>query len=238
MYEEYRRLCRGSLSEAVAEGDEDSTLHCFVDSGNLAKVELLSLQPVVALFHDILSHQERKVLMSAAIQADFQAPQTVSARSGEIQSDVQKRTGKIAFVQTESEEQSSNEIYQRILSQVKGKTSRLSGLMVEEEGATEPLQVVNYGVGGHYEPHVDFFGDSLDLVEGDRVATMLFYLGSSPQQKEDDQKVVGGATVFPFLHLAVKPQSGAALFWYNTKRGGGGGGDPATLHAGCPGNYP
>ena len=234
MYEEYRRLCRGSLSEAVAEGDEDSTLHCFVDSGNLAKVELLSLQPVVALFHDILSHQERKVLMSAAIQADFQAPQTVSARSGEIQSDVQKRTGKIAFVQTAT----GPEMYQRILSQVKGKTSRLSGLMVDEEGATEPLQVVNYGIGGHYEPHVDFFGDSLDLVEGDRVATMLFYLGSSPQQKEDDQKVVGGATVFPFLHLAVKPQSGAALFWYNTKRGGGGGGDPATLHAGCPGNYP
>ena len=227
MYEEYRRLCRGSLSEAVAEGNEDSTLHCFVDSGNLAKVELLSLQPVVALFHDILSHQERKVLMSAAIQADFQAPQTVSARSGEIQSDVQKRTGKIAFVQTAT----GPEMYQRILSQVKGKTSRLSGLMVDEEGATEPLQVVNYGIGGHYEPHVDFFGDSLDLPEGDRVATMLFYLGSSSMQ----QKVVGGATVFPFLNLAVKPQPGAALFWYNTQRGGSGGGDPATLHGGCPG---
>ena len=230
MYEEYRRLCRGSLSEAAAEGeDEDSTLHCFVDWGNLAKVELLSLQPVVALFHDILSHQERKVLMSAAVQADFQVPQTVSARSGEIQSDVAKRTGKIAFVQTASTGQA--EMYQRILSQVKGKTSRLSGLMVDEEGATEPLQVVNYGIGGHYEPHVDFFGDGLDLPEGDRVATMLFYLGSS----SSSQKVVGGATVFPFLHLAVKPQPGAALFWYNTQRGGSGGGDPATLHGGCPG---
>ena len=38
-------------------------------------------------------------------------------------------------------------------------------------------QVVNYGAGGHYEPHVDYFGPAMeDTNQGDRVATMLYYL--------------------------------------------------------------
>ena len=46
------------------------------------------------------------------------------------------------------------------------------------------IQVVNYGAGGHYEPHVDYFGPVMeDTNQGDRVATMLYYLS-------DD--VVGG----------------------------------------------
>ena len=80
-------------------------------------------------------------------------------------------------------------------------------------------------IGGHYEPHVDYFGEARDLERGDRVATMLFYLTSDHLR--------GGATVFPFLNLAVNPIRNAALFWYNTKRNGRGG-EAATLHAGCP----
>ena len=223
MYEAYRRLCRQSLSDTVVVSPEDSGLHCFTDPRNFAKVELLNFQPVVALFHDILSPKERNDLMSAAIQSDLQVPKTVSARSGQIKSDVQKRTGKMAFITDDND----------ILARVKAKTSHLSGLEVAEEDATEPLQVVNYGIGGHYEPHVDFFvgHNTTELLQGDRVATMLFYLGGD--------KVVGGATVFPYLNLAVRPQAGTALFWYNTHRGRaeGGGGDAATLHAGCPGTY-
>ena len=95
--------------------------------------------------------------------------------------------------------------------------------------AAEVLQVVSYGAGGHYEPHVDYFGNNMvDLERGDRVATMLFYVS-----EDEDDAVVGGATVFPFLDLAVKPERGSALFWYNTYRNGQGG-NPETFHAACP----
>lgn len=42
----------------------------------------------------------------------------------------------------------------------------------------------------------------------------------------------GGATVFPELGIAVKPEKGSAVFWYNFDEYG----DPdmSTLHASCP----
>ena len=77
------------------------------------------------------------------------------------------------------------------------------------------LQVVAYGVGGQYEPHRDYFGSGLlgssPKAEsgGDRIATLLYYLSDVQE---------GGATVFPSLGLAVHPQRGSALFWYNVSK--------------------
>jgi prolyl 4-hydroxylase len=42
----------------------------------------------------------------------------------------------------------------------------------------------------------------------------------------------GGATVFPYLKLRVKPKKGSAVFWYNLKHSGHN--EPYTLHSGCP----
>ena len=53
---------------------------------------------------------------------------------------------------------------------------RVTGLNTEDDDAFEPIQVVNYGAGGHYEPHVDYFGSMVETNQGDRVATMLYYL--------------------------------------------------------------
>ena len=94
----------------------------------------------------------------------------------------------------------------------------------------EPLQVVSYSIGGHYEPHVDYFNtynsgeDQVRvLVDQDRAATFLFYL---------NEVEAGGATVFPLLGLAVPPRAGSALYWDNLDLGGRG--YQQTLHAGCP----
>lgn len=93
---------------------------------------------------------------------------------------------------------------------------------------SEELQVANYGIGGHYEPHFDFARPEekdafKSLGMGNRLATMLFYMSDVE---------AGGATVFPRLDLTLWPKKGAAAFWYNLKRNGDG--DYRTRHAGCP----
>lgn len=65
-------------------------------------------------------------------------------------------------------------------------TIRTIGLRVEDmTGLTvqtaEELQVVNYGIGGHYEPHFDFARREetnafKNLGTGNRIATILFYV--------------------------------------------------------------
>lgn len=42
----------------------------------------------------------------------------------------------------------------------------------------------------------------------------------------------GGATVFPQINVALRPEKGAAAFWYNLHRNGEG--DMDTRHAACP----
>jgi predicted 2-oxoglutarate/Fe(II)-dependent dioxygenase YbiX len=73
----------------------------------------------------------------------------------------------------------------------------------------EPPQVLHYGSGGHYIPHVDaetlFKDDSgLDLWEKslDRDLSVVCFLN-------DD--FTGGELVFPGLDLAIKPQAGTLV---------------------------
>jgi prolyl 4-hydroxylase len=89
------------------------------------------------------------------------------------------------------------------------------------------LQVVHYGIGGHYEPHYDFSRpgevSGYDPAIGNRIATVIFYLASVEG---------GGATVFPLAGARVVPRRGSAALWYNLHRNGTA--DERTLHAGCP----
>ena len=88
--------------------------------------------------------------------------------------------------------------------------------------------MVSYSIGGHYEPHIDYFNtyntdQSRLRVDQDRMATFLFYL---------NDVLAGGATVFPLLGLSVPPRAGSALYWDNLDLRGQG--YQQTLHAGCP----
>ena len=62
-------------------------------------------------------------------------------------------------------------------------------------------QVVSYGVGGHYEPHVDYFGEiSQNVVNtttglarhDDRVATLIYYLNDVTAGQLASLVLVGG----------------------------------------------
>lgn len=90
--------------------------------------------------------------------------------------------------------------------------------------ASEHYHLINYGIGGQIEVHVDFWGPgNLDPHPGgDRTSTILGY-GSN---------FVGGYTIFPGLGVYVKPRKGDALFWLtlNNNREY----DSRMFHMGCP----
>lgn len=76
----------------------------------------------------------------------------------------------------------------------------------------EPLQVVNYPVGGFFSPHYDACeGDSsycerMNGSNGPRLWTVLFYLNDNFE---------GGETVFPKINKVVKPAKGKAVIFKN-----------------------
>lgn len=49
--------------------------------------------------------------------------------------------------------------------------------------SAEKLQVVNYGIGGHYEPHIDFFTDDEENCKDNRIATILIYVRTVNEKK-------------------------------------------------------
>lgn len=73
----------------------------------------------------------------------------------------------------------------------------------------EPSQILHYGIGGHYIPHVDaetLYKDEmgLDLWERtlDRDLSVVYFLNAD---------FVGGELVFPELDLVIKPEAGTLV---------------------------
>merc|ERR1711879_983580 len=94
-------------------------------------------------------------------------------------------------------------------------------------GASEDLQINDYGIGGQYEPHGDhatkYTAGDFGEERGNRIATVLIYFS-------DVEK--GGNTVFLPPKIVSRPKRGSAVFWYNLKPNGES--DDSTRHAGCP----
>uniref|UniRef100_A0A667WF20 procollagen-proline 4-dioxygenase n=1 Tax=Myripristis murdjan TaxID=586833 RepID=A0A667WF20_9TELE len=113
-----------------------------------------------------------------------------------------------------------------ITGQLDQRISMVTGLNAQPPYG-EYLQVVNYGIGGHYEPHFDHATSTssplFKLKTGNRVATFMIYLSSVE---------AGGSTAFIYANFSVPVVQNAAIFWWNLHRNGQGDGD--TLHAGCP----
>ncbi|KAK3082638.1 hypothetical protein FSP39_001097 [Pinctada imbricata] len=139
----------------------------------------------------------------------------------------------IDYYTTRSEtkkQDSGNPLFKRLIRSPAGRKHHLT----YESLCRGEIKVLNYGVGGMYEPHQDPLGYRIweapmpsdqDQCKGsgDRIATWMFYLS--------DVKI-GGATVFPLIKARVRAEKGAAAFWYNFKRNGDQ--DYDTQHAGCP----
>ena len=69
----------------------------------------------------------------------------------------------------------------------------MSGLAKE---SMEEFQIANYGIGGQYNPHFDYFIDGKEF-KNNRIATWLGYISDVNG---------GGGTAFPVLGLLVRNQ--------------------------------
>ncbi|XP_077535789.1 prolyl 4-hydroxylase subunit alpha-1-like [Haemaphysalis longicornis] len=191
--------------------------------------ELLSLEPRIVLFRDFLSRSEVTFMRHKSVRALDRGRLYVSDEQPDGVS--WERISKVAWLSD-----TENDVLQRISRRIAAATS----LSLE---SAEDYQVSNYGLGGHYTPHLDSaylndVADNLHQERGNRLATMLFFLSDV---------TAGGATAFVELGIAVKPRAGDALFWFDVepyegtdfprdfsfwhqKRSP----DFKTLHVGCP----
>ncbi|XP_055052055.1 prolyl 4-hydroxylase subunit alpha-3 [Misgurnus anguillicaudatus] len=214
----YEKICKTKGSQP--KHFENPALFCdYFTNGNPGlflqpmKRELISHQPYVVLFHGFVTNVEAKSIRDYAVPG---LRRSVVA-SGVNQSTADYRISKSAWVKDSTHS---------VVGKLDHRITMVTGLDVQPPYA-EYLQVVNYGIGGHYEPHFDHAtSDSSPLYRlktGNRVATFMIYLSSVE---------AGGCTAFIYANFSVPVVENGALFWWNLHRNGQGDGD--TLHAGCP----
>ncbi|NXQ72348.1 P4HA3 hydroxylase, partial [Quiscalus mexicanus] len=178
-----------------------------------AKKEMVRTQPHVALYHDFITDAEAETIKGLAgpwLQRSVVA-------SGEKQQKAEYRISKSAWLKDTADP---------VVRALERRMAALTGLDLRPPYA-EHLQVVNYGLGGHYEPHFDHATSTKSplyrMKSGNRIATIMIYLSAVE---------AGGSTAFIYANFSVPVVKNAALFWWNLRRNGNGDGD--TLHAGCP----
>ncbi|EFO21561.2 prolyl 4-hydroxylase 2 [Loa loa] len=213
----YEALCRNEVPVSVK---ATSKLYCYYKMDRpflrLApfKVEILRFSPLAVFFRDVITDEEVTIIQMLATPRLRRAT-VQNSITGELET-ASYRTSKSAWLKDEE-----HEIVHRI--------NRRIDLMTNlEQETSEELQVGNYGIGGHYDPHFDFarreeVNAFQSLNTGNRLATLLFYM-TQPES--------GGATVFTEVKTTVMPSKNDALFWYNLLRSGEG--DLRTRHAACP----
>uniref|UniRef100_A0A1I7Y5P8 procollagen-proline 4-dioxygenase n=1 Tax=Steinernema glaseri TaxID=37863 RepID=A0A1I7Y5P8_9BILA len=213
----YEALCRG---ETKMNASEEAKLYCYLKMDRpflkLApiKVEIVRFDPLAVLFKEVISDYEISVVQQLA---------TPKLRRATVQN---AKTGALEHASYRISKSAWLKGYDHpVVDRINRRIDLMTNLNQE---TAEDLQIANYGIGGHYDPHFDFARKEetnafKNLGTGNRIATVLFYM-SEPSK--------GGATVFTELGTAAFPTLHNALFWYNLRRDGEG--DLRTRHAACP----
>ncbi|GAB6023810.1 hypothetical protein CHUAL_008556 [Chamberlinius hualienensis] len=228
--DKFDALCRGEKLRSAA---YEAQLKCYYKTGphpylllNKLKVEENHLHPPLLTLHDVIYDKEIELIKSIATP-NLQRSTVVGTQGNwRVVSDTRTSQNTWLYMQTVQQHEMLMKLYKRL--------NIITGLKADDEQSAEALQVANYGVGGHYVPHYDYLfqltpldelvgADPNDLIMGDRMATLMFYLSDVSR---------GGATAFPKMGAAVWPKKGSAAFWFNLKQNGHG--DSMTLHGACP----
>ncbi|KFO12237.1 Prolyl 4-hydroxylase subunit alpha-3, partial [Balearica regulorum gibbericeps] len=178
-----------------------------------AKKEMVQIQPYVALYHDFVSDAEAETIKRLAGPWLQRSVVASGEKQQKAEYRISKRWGAPAAHTADP-----------VVRALEQRIAAVTGLDLRPPYA-EYLQVVNYGLGGHYEPHFDHatVRELLGWSWGGSWLSPLF-CGSKPQ-------FWGSWFHFRGAKPLSAPQN-AALFWWNLRRNGDGDGD--TLHAGCP----
>ncbi len=217
-FADYEALCRG---EDTQYRPVEHHLYCRYKKHHPyfilrpLKEEIMNFDPFIAVYHNAMLEEEMEKVKELAGPKLHRSGVFVHAGDDQGNIYTKYRTSKSAWIHDHED---------FLINRISLRTSAMVNLTLE---TVEQWQVLNYGIGGHYEPHFDFvrkdevstFSDR----EGNRILTAIYYLS-------DVQ--AGGYTVFPDLGVKVKPEKGACAVWYNLMRSGDG--DYRTKHAGCP----
>ncbi|KAK7086832.1 Prolyl 4-hydroxylase subunit alpha-3 [Halocaridina rubra] len=225
----YAQLCRGFN---FMSDKEKAKFRCYVSSRESpfltlqpVKYEHLHDDPEMYLFHEVISPKEVVMIQDTARDKLYRSMVTSSDKPVEL------RVSHTAWLQNYTHP---------VLPNIAKRISAITGLHVFEGSvenmAGEHLQVLSYGIGGHYNFHYDpllkimpeekWFeaGSKFENYPcGDRVATWMFYLSGVE---------AGGRTAFPQAGVSVAPVEGSAVFWYSIKKNGLL--NDKSQHGGCP----
>uniref|UniRef100_A0A0K8RHR2 procollagen-proline 4-dioxygenase n=1 Tax=Ixodes ricinus TaxID=34613 RepID=A0A0K8RHR2_IXORI len=217
--ENYKRLCRG---EQLRTPKMDSQLRCRYYTGETGffklqpiKLEEFNLKPYVVVLRDLLQDRDLNDMIAFA-KPRLEQSKTLCAADKD---GPPSRTSSNTWLNDEDAPVAArvNQYLQSLLG--------LGTLFSRDEA--EKYQLANYGIGGHYVPHHDYFEEfqtpSKGNRFGNRVATLMIYMSDVEE---------GGATVFPSLGVRVSPKKGDAVFWWNIMSSWEG--EMLTWHAGCP----
>lgn len=168
----YAQICRDEITKSPKEASE---LRCRLVSNSpyskIApfKVEEANLDPYVVIFIDVLSDNEIEVLKNITKPVIDRAK--VSDPVGVKKVSNQARVAQNAWLDDELHE---------VVARLSRRVEDMTGLATKN---AERLQVQNYGIAGHYVPHWDQQIKRIpgygvrDEFKGNRIATMLFYVG-------------------------------------------------------------
>lgn len=139
----YELACRGELKP---DDEFMSTLYCRYVDNNVPflkiaplKLEEISHDPFIVVYHEVMYDSEIELIKRMA-KPRFKRATVQNHKTGELEV-AQYRISKSAWLKDDEH---------KVINDIKQRTADMTGLTME---TAEELQVVNYGIGGHYEPH-------------------------------------------------------------------------------------
>ncbi|ELU04126.1 hypothetical protein CAPTEDRAFT_167710 [Capitella teleta] len=215
-FQTYEALCRG---EDVIPIKDAHKLTCQyrvwhpMFTINPLREETMNFDPWIAVYHQLMSDKDIDDIKALATPRLARAT-VVNSVTGELEF-AKYRISKSGWLKDEEHP---------TVAKISNRCSALTNLSLS---TVEELQIANYGIGGHYEPHFDYSRlaevTSFDHWRGNRILTVIFYLSDVE---------AGGGTVFMTAGTKLRPEKGAAAVWYNLHPDGTG--DDETKHAACP----
>ncbi|VDN54900.1 unnamed protein product [Dracunculus medinensis] len=171
----YEALCRNEIPTSIK---AQSRLYCYykMDRPYLRlapiKVQIMRQNPLAVLFVDIMSDEEARVIEQLAVPKLNRAT-VQNAATGNLEY-ASYRISKSAWLKGHDHE---------VIDRFNKRLDMATNLEME---TAEELQIQNYGVGGHYDPHFDCARSLVyekeeknafkDLGTGNRIATILVYV--------------------------------------------------------------